>query len=112
MLEHAVERGGAELDAFTRGGVSPLRGPPAADREHGHAGLGDLVQAARQLLGGRGLLRRGSAHHHLASIARPVRPAMCRRLRSGSGKILPGFMIPCASNAFFTSLIASRSSAV
>src|SRR5713101_9677608 len=109
-LEHAIELGRANLDAVSRCRVSHLGGSATADWENRMTCLRRFVQQPCHLFGRGWFFDGPTGHYRFASTARPVRPARCGRLCSGSGKILPGFMIPAPSSAPFTRHIASRSS--
>src|SRR6185312_16446883 len=103
----AVEARSVQFDIAAVQNAAHAARSPAAYRHHGELLVRSVVQDARKLFGGLGSLLR---HHHFASRASPERPARWTVLREGSGKILPGFMIPAGSKASFTRCIASRSS--
>src|ERR1700674_1905981 len=110
VLEHAIESSRMELEVTALSRIAHCARPAASDGHHGPSSVSGLAQPPRQLHSRGRLLDRGGFHHHFASMARPVRPARRACLRVGSGKILPGFMIPSTSKASFTCCIAERSS--
>src|ERR1700675_211920 len=106
MLEHSIQPAHAQLDVAAFERIAHLARLPAPDWGDSKPAFGCLAQNARDLIACRRLLYGGCVHHHCASLARPVRPGSLDFLRPESGKILPGFMMPSASNASLTCCIA------